>query len=50
MVVKLDEKATVIIEAILKRGNDAVVRRKGQGFIILEENRKVNYDASSNRG
>lgn len=45
--VKLDDSAKEVIEAILKRGNDAVVRRKKDGFIILEESKKIKYDACS---
>ena len=43
MEVRVDEKARAAIEAILKRGNDAVIRRKGS-------KRKIVYDPSSNRG
>ncbi len=46
MIVKLDSVATEVIEAILMRGNDAVVRRRKDGFIILEESKKIQYDAS----
>ncbi len=50
MEVKLDEKTRIAIEAVLKRGNDVVIRKKGDGIIILEEKRKIVYDPSSNRG
>ena len=49
MGVKLDDNAKAAVEAILKRGNDAIVRRKGNGVIILEEKRKTVYDPSPNR-
>lgn len=49
MNVKLDDSAKAAVEAILKRGNDAIIRRKGQGVIVLEEKRKTVYDPSPNR-
>ena len=49
MVIKLDDKAKAAIEAILKRGNDAIVRRKGDSVIVLEEKRKTVYNPSPNR-
>ena len=33
------------IEAILKRGNDAEVRRKGDGVIVLEVQKKIKYQS-----
>lgn len=50
MNVRVDEKVRAAIEAILKRGNDAVIRRKGNTVVVLEEKRKIVYDPSSNRG
>ena len=50
MIVKVDENAREAIEAILKRGNNAIVRRKGDSIIVLEEKRKIVYSPSSNRG
>lgn len=50
MAVKLDDGAKAAIEEILKRGNDAVVRRKGDSVIVLEEKRKIVYNPSPNRG
>lgn len=49
MVIKLDDKAKAAIEAILKRGNDAIVRRKGDSVIVLEEKRRTVYNPSPNR-
>lgn len=40
---KIDEKAAKVIEEIIKRGSDAVVKRKGNGYIILEEKRTTKY-------
>ena len=34
--VKLDAKIAQIVEAILRRGNDAEVRRRGDGIIVRE--------------
>lgn len=50
MDVKVDEKVRAAVEAILKRGNDAVIRRKGNTVVVMEEKRKIVYDPSSNRG
>ena len=35
-----------VIEAILKRGNNAEVRRKGDGVIVLEVQKKIKYQSS----
>lgn len=45
MNVRIDESANKVIEAILKRGNDAVIRRKKDGIVILEESKKIQYEA-----
>ena len=39
----MDEKAIKAIEAILKRGNDAEVRQKGGGIIILEVKKSIKH-------
>lgn len=31
------------IEAILKRGNDAEIRRKGSGYVVLEVKKTIKY-------
>ena len=31
------------IEAILKRGNNAEIRRKGDGYIVLEVKKTIKY-------
>lgn len=49
MIVKIDGNAVAAIEAILKRGNNAIVRRKGDGVIIMEEKRKTVYQPSPNQ-
>lgn len=45
MTVKLDEKAILAIEAALNRGNNAEVRRKQDGVMVLEVQRKIKYSA-----
>lgn len=35
------------IEAILKRGNDAEVRRKGDGYIVLEVKKTIKYSTQT---
>lgn len=49
MAVQLDEAARAAILKILERGNNAIVRRKGNGVVILEEKRKIIYEPSPNR-
>ena len=39
----MDEKTIKAIEAILKRGNNAEVRRKGGGCVVLEIQKKIIY-------
>lgn len=41
----MDEKAIAAIMAILQRGNDAVVRKKGGGVVVLEEKMTIRYSA-----
>lgn len=41
----MDEKAIAAILAILQRGNDAVVRKKGGGVLVLEEKKTIKYSA-----
>lgn len=44
MEIQLDSRAVRAVEAILRRGNNAIVRRKGEQVIVLEEKRKTVYD------
>lgn len=39
--ISLNEKAVSAIEEIVSRGNDAEVRRKGDGVIVLEVTKKI---------
>jgi hypothetical protein len=49
MAVQLDDTAKAVIIQILERGNNAIIRKKGSGVIILEEKRKTVYEPSPNR-
>ena len=42
----LDSNVTKAINDILSNGNDAVIRRKGNGIIVLEDSRKTKLDTS----
>ena len=39
----MDEQIIKAIEAIIKRGNDAEIRRKGDGYIVLEVKKAIKY-------
>ena len=39
------KKAWAIIKAIITKGNDAVVRKKGDGYIVLEDKREIKFQA-----
>lgn len=39
----MDEKSIDIIQQIIKRGNDAEIRKKGDGYIILEVKKTIKY-------
>lgn len=41
----MDQKAIEAIMAILQRGNDAVIRKKGNSVIVLEEKKTIRYSA-----
>jgi hypothetical protein len=49
LIVKIDGNAVAAIEAILKRGNNAIIRRKGDGVVVMEEKRKTVYEPSPNK-
>lgn len=50
MIVKLNDRAVTEIETILKRGNKAVIQRRGDGIIILEEKRQIKYESAVPNG
>ena len=39
----MDEKTIKAIEAIIKRGSDAKVRRKGDRYVVLEVKATIKY-------
>lgn len=39
----MDDKLMQAIEAIIRRGNDAETRRKGDGYIVLEVKKTIKY-------
>lgn len=39
----MDDKLMKAIEAIIRRGNDAEIRRKGDGYIVLEVKKTIKY-------
>lgn len=39
----MDDKLMQAIEAIIQRGNDAEIRRKGDGYIVLEVKKTIKY-------
>lgn len=49
LIVKVDGNAVAAIEAVLKRGNNAIVRRKGDGVVVMEEKRKTVYEPSPSK-
>ena len=43
----LSENTIKAIEAIINRGNDAEIRRKGDGYIVLEVKKTIKYTTSA---
>lgn len=41
----MDDKLMQAIEAIIRRGNDVEIRRKGDGYIVLEIKKTIKYSA-----
>lgn len=41
----IDNEVIQAIEAILKRGNNAEVRRKGDGVVVLEVQKKIKHQS-----
>lgn len=41
----IEKEMVRAIEAILKRGNNAEIRRKGDGVVILEVQKKIKYQS-----
>lgn len=42
----LDSNVAKAISDILNNGNDAIIRKKGNGIIVLEDSRKIKHDTS----
>ena len=45
----MDEQAWAIIKAIIQKGNDAVIRKKGDGYIVLEGKREIKFQEKETR-
>ena len=43
----MDDKLMQTIEAIIRRGNDAEIRRKGNWYIVLEVKNTIKYSTSA---
>lgn len=43
----MDDKLMQAIAAIIRRGNDAEIRRKGDGYIVLEVKKTIKYSTSA---
>ena len=41
------DEARTVVDAILKRGNDVEIRRKGDGYVILEVKKTIKYTTSA---
>ena len=41
------EEVRKATDAILKRGNDVEIRRKGDGYIVLEVKKTIKYTTSA---
>lgn len=39
----MDDKLMQAIEANIRRGNDAEIRRKGDGYIVLDVKKTIKY-------
>lgn len=43
----MDNQTIQAIEAIIKHGNDAEIRRKGDGYIVLEVKKTIKHKTSA---
>ena len=43
----MDDETIRAIEAIIKRGNDAEIRRKDDGYIVLEVKKTIKHTTSA---
>ena len=44
MKVKITDEVLKVIESIVNHGNKAVIQRRGDGVIVMEEIRHIKYD------
>lgn len=42
---KFGDELLETVKQILNRGNDVEIRRKGDGYIVLEVNKTIKYNA-----
>lgn len=42
---ELDEKSIETVKSILRHGGDVEIRRRGDGYVILEVSKKIKYSA-----
>lgn len=42
----VDAQAWLTIKAILQRGNDALIKRRGDGYIVLEVKKTTKYSTA----
>ena len=40
---ELDEKSIKAVQSILQHGGDVEIRRRGDGYVILEVSKKIKY-------
>ena len=43
----MDDKIIEAIKAIINRGNDVEIRRKGNGYVVLEIKKTIKYTTST---
>lgn len=44
---QIDMNAWAVIKEIIRRGNDAVVRKKDDGYIVMEDKKTIQYRSSN---
>ena len=44
---RVDDKIIEAIQAIIRRGNDVEIRRKGNGYVVLEVKKTIKYTTSA---
>ena len=46
----MDDKIIEAIQAIISRGNDVEIRRKGNGYVVLEVKKTIKYTTPTQLG